>query len=549
MTDRVLVDALRADDPDALADLYDAYAEGIHRYCWSLLRSSDSAQVALRDTLIAARAHIDALADPDRLRPWLYALARGECLRRRLSVPGPLDPIPDAEGRPDADLRVIAWNALQSLPAHDRELLDLVLGHGLTADEAATVLSLTPRQIESAAEEARGRLRDAATAEQLARKGPYCPGRARAMTGFTGELTADLRARLVRHGAQCDDCAPWAEHTAERLFELLPALDPPEELRVRVLSCFADPELAPYRRYVAGRSGALDGAGFPGPGEQAVRGWPQAVVGALAAMATAAAVGVIFQQFGTEHTGLAGVLSGPLPVTGVPPAFRPPWQLRQNSAAPGDPDRPNPGDPHSSAGPNPGDPHPTAGPNPGYPNPGYPHPTAGPLPGFPHPTVAPRAIDPVGRPVPSASGPTRPVLTTPPAPPAPTEADPDEAPTGRPGEDPHENPGDRPTRDPQSRPTRDPHSRPTRTPTAQPTRPPTERPTRPPTGGPTGPPATPAPTRPAPTPEPTPRPTTQPGTQPTTQPTTQPGTQPTAQPATATQPAGPGAARTAPTAG
>ncbi|GAA0949623.1 hypothetical protein [Nonomuraea longicatena] len=508
MTDRVLVDALRTDDPDALAELYDAHAEGIHRYCWSLLRSSDSAQVALRDTLIAARAHIAALADPDRLRPWLYALARGECLRRRLSVPGPVDPMPDAGGHEDADLRVIAWNALQSLPARDRELLDLVHGHRLTEGEAATVLSLTPRQAASDAEEARARLRDAATAEHLARKGPYCPGRARAMTGFAGELTADLRARLVRHGAECDDCAPWAQPTAEWVFGLLPAPDPPEELRVRVLSCFADPELAPYRRYVAGRSGALDSAGFPGHGEQTVRRWPQALVGALAAVAAAASVGMIFQQFGTEHAGLAGVLTGPLPVTGVPPAFRPPWQTRQNQNDTDDPHLSDADHPRLPGGPDPGDPRFSGGPNPGDP-----YATGGPV-GM----GDPRVIDPVGRPVPSVSGPTRPVLTTPPALPEesdPDTVDPEEAPTAHPGGDPHDNPGDRPTRDPHSRPTRTPTAQPTRPPSERPTRPSSPRPTRPPTGSPTRPPATPTPTRPAPTPDPTPRPTTQPSPQPT----------------------------------
>ncbi len=87
MNDRALVEALRAGDPGALAALYDAYAEGIYRYCWFLLHNTDSAQVALRDVLIAAEAHAGSLADPGMLRPWLYALARGECMRRRIALP------------------------------------------------------------------------------------------------------------------------------------------------------------------------------------------------------------------------------------------------------------------------------------------------------------------------------------------------------------------------------------------------------------------------------------------------------------------------------
>nr|BFE84655.1 hypothetical protein GCM10020093_072560 [Planobispora longispora] len=77
MNDRVLVEALRARDPGALSTLYDTFAEGLHRYCRSMLTDIDGAQVALRDTLIVAEAHIHALADADRLKVWLYTLARG----------------------------------------------------------------------------------------------------------------------------------------------------------------------------------------------------------------------------------------------------------------------------------------------------------------------------------------------------------------------------------------------------------------------------------------------------------------------------------------
>ncbi len=61
MTDRDLVQALRARDPGALASLYDAHAEGVYRFCWVML-GAESAQVALRDTMIAAEAHIEAAA-------------------------------------------------------------------------------------------------------------------------------------------------------------------------------------------------------------------------------------------------------------------------------------------------------------------------------------------------------------------------------------------------------------------------------------------------------------------------------------------------------
>jgi RNA polymerase sigma factor (sigma-70 family) len=327
MTDRVLVEALRARDPGALAALYDSHAGGIYRYCWSLLLNSDSAQVALRDTLIAAEAHVQSLADPDRLRPWLYALARGECLRRRTAAPpgrheAPAEaPVPDKAG--DAGPRLMAWNAVHGLPVADREILELSAGHDFSVPELAAVLGVSPRQVETAMAGARERLRDAITAEALAGNGPYdCSRVARILTGFSGELTPDMREHLVKHLARCETCSPHRNRqvSAAKVFELLPLVTPPKALRVRVLSCFIDPELMPYRRYVGRRSGALDAAGFPVERSKRARRWPQALAGTLAAVATVVAIVLIFQEFGRDNGGPSGVATA-----AFPPGVRLPW--------------------------------------------------------------------------------------------------------------------------------------------------------------------------------------------------------------------------------
>ncbi|MEV4218850.1 MULTISPECIES: sigma-70 family RNA polymerase sigma factor [Nonomuraea] len=336
MSDRDLVEALRSGDPGAVAVLYDTYAEGIYRYCWTLLRNTDSAQVALRDALIAAEAHAAALSDPDLLRPWLYALARGECLRRRMAdLPDAgetLAEAPEITDPDDADLRVVAWNAVQSLPTADRETLELNARHGLPMPHVAAVLGVTARQAETAHEAARDRLRDAITVEFLARKGPYdCPRRARILTGFAGELTAGMREQLVAHVARCETCAPHRNRqvSAAKVYELLPQITLPDVLRVRVLSCFVDPELHLYRRYVARRSEALDAAGFPVAVERGPRKWPRALAGALAAVATLVAIATIFDYFGKEVGGLPGVASVAFPPQGEPPGLTLPWSDRR----------------------------------------------------------------------------------------------------------------------------------------------------------------------------------------------------------------------------
>ncbi|MEU6711063.1 sigma-70 family RNA polymerase sigma factor [Nonomuraea sp. NPDC046802] len=333
MNDRVLVEALRAHDPGAMPALYDAFAESVYRYCWSLLLSAESAQVALRDTLIAAEAHVGALSDPGRLGAWLYALARVECLRRRSAdPPGAAEALaqaPPLDDPADADLRIMAWNAVLGLPLADREVLELTYRHDLPAHELSQVLGLPARQVEQAQDEARERLRDAITAEILARKGPYdCPRRARILSGFSGELTQDMREHLVKHLPGCEVCAPHRarEVSVSKVFELLPKAVLPEALRIRVMSCFVDPELLPYRRYVARRTGVLGAAGFPVPAGKSVRKWPQAVAGALAAVAAVVAIAMIFQQIGKEGGGASAVATAAFPATGEPPGIRLPWQ-------------------------------------------------------------------------------------------------------------------------------------------------------------------------------------------------------------------------------
>src|SRR5579859_3902913 len=106
-----IVSALRRNEPDAVEQLFDTYADHIFRYCWFMLRNRDFALIALRDTLVVAHAHIGRLADPGAFESWLYALARGECRRRRPVPPADTDEPPSRPQQPDADSRLLAWNA------------------------------------------------------------------------------------------------------------------------------------------------------------------------------------------------------------------------------------------------------------------------------------------------------------------------------------------------------------------------------------------------------------------------------------------------------
>src|SRR5215469_8470104 len=82
MRDREIVAAIVAGDPAGLAAGYDSYATVLYNYCRSLLAEPADAADAVQDTFVIAAAKLGGLRDPDRLRPWLYAVARNECYRR-----------------------------------------------------------------------------------------------------------------------------------------------------------------------------------------------------------------------------------------------------------------------------------------------------------------------------------------------------------------------------------------------------------------------------------------------------------------------------------
>ena len=107
MQDSAVVAAVVAGDADGFVAAYDQYAASLYGYCLGALPGPEAAEAVL-DTFLIATAKLDGLRDPDRLGPWLHAVARNECLRRL----GPGGEIPAAADlgdgtleTPPADLR------------------------------------------------------------------------------------------------------------------------------------------------------------------------------------------------------------------------------------------------------------------------------------------------------------------------------------------------------------------------------------------------------------------------------------------------------------
>lgn len=330
MEDRLLVEALRSRDPIAMGSVYDEYAERLYGYCWFQLRNGDAAQVAFRDTLMCAEAHVGRLRTPARFGAWLYALARIEC-RRRLPA-GPVQPdLPVARhDQDDVDLRLMAWRAVMGLPPLSRELLDLRHRHDLTNSDIALVLGVRAKEVPDLLRQAGVLLEAALIAEILAHDGlDGCDRRIALLRPRKAEIDADLREALVRHSLECAQCARHLpENIAPRkVYAMLPRAPLPEQLRGHIMNCFTDPELAGYRLFAAARVARFGAHGFPvqpGSGRttafrrgaddpyRLARGWSRAVTATAGAVIAAVTTTALCRYFGQEAShGSHGVVAAP----------------------------------------------------------------------------------------------------------------------------------------------------------------------------------------------------------------------------------------------
>lgn len=293
MDERRVVEALRARGTGGVAEVYDRYAGGLYGYCWWLLRDHGTAREALHDTLLAAAVHADALRDPRRLRPWLYALVRAECLRRSPATPRAAtgDPPGDA-----AELRSLARQAIEALPAPETEALELHVRHGIAREDLASICGMSVDEARTLLERAQNRVGQALRVQLVASTGAaHCAELARLLRQRGSGAGAEKS--VERHARECPSCSERTPKrvSVSRLMGLLPTMTPPADLRQRVIDACAEPRLLEYRLLAARRLQPLGRDGFPrvrDRGGGATRGTAAAAVAGLVAASLCVAVGV-----------------------------------------------------------------------------------------------------------------------------------------------------------------------------------------------------------------------------------------------------------------
>ncbi|TYK52576.1 RNA polymerase sigma factor [Actinomadura decatromicini] len=271
-----LANSLRAGDVIALTEVYDTYAPFLYDYCHGLLRDRVEAAGALRNVVIQAREHIDRLTEPDRLRGWLYAIARKECMRRRDSpnrhtgqeAPEADDDLTDEQLARREERRLLAHSALAALNGRQREAIDLSVRHELDEVDLSGIFGMPLEETLALVEKSREDLGAALHAALIAQNHwKECPS-VSALTE-SWPLSPQAATSLVRHVASCPVCGERETPPlqTDRLLSVLPIAAIPGDLRLDVLTAATAEDRSANRRAIAAWTEPFDEYGWPLPYE------------------------------------------------------------------------------------------------------------------------------------------------------------------------------------------------------------------------------------------------------------------------------------------
>ena len=298
MGDSEIVASIVAGEPAGLATAYDKYAGDLYGYCQSLLQDPNDAADAVQDTFVIAASKLGGLRDPERLRAWLFAVARNECMHRlkTRNVAAPLQDAPeqaddsvDVGGAAErAETVALVRAAVGGLNDGERDVITQ-LWHGLDVPEVAAVLGVSRNHAYTLFARARDQLEASVAVLLVGRVGRRdCATLDSLLGDWDGRLTALLRKRVGRHIDRCEVCSDRRrrELTPSLLYGLSPAAvlamaglhklsllaagqagGPLSAVRDTILRVAADPasHATAYAHAAAGSTQSFGASGFPKP--------------------------------------------------------------------------------------------------------------------------------------------------------------------------------------------------------------------------------------------------------------------------------------------
>jgi len=193
-TEADLLEALRRGDRQAFAAVIDRCGDTVYHVAYRLLGSREEAEDVLQETFLQAFQHLGSFRGEARLCTWLYRIAYNLALmrlRRRepemISIDQPILREDDEELPRElvdwcclpeeellrAELRSVLDEAIQDLPTGLRMAFLLRDVEGLSTEEVAQILGISPDAVKTRLHRARLRLRERLSryfAEEQARR-------------------------------------------------------------------------------------------------------------------------------------------------------------------------------------------------------------------------------------------------------------------------------------------------------------------------------------------------------------------------------------------
>jgi RNA polymerase sigma factor (sigma-70 family) len=247
-TDAELVAGVLAGDREAFAGIYDRYADRLFDFCMSVLRDRQDAEDAVQDTFVLVAQRLGQLNDPERLRPWLYAVARSVALRRtkarkRVVLDSEVTDMPDPSAGPQqaaeqAALRSLVWDAAAGLSERDRALLDLHLRQGLDGADLGEAVGVSASHAYVLLTRLRDQVERSLGALLIARLGRKdCAELSELLSSWDGTFSPLMRKRVARHVDGCELCGEKRRTMVSPLALLaaVPLVTAPVYLRDRVM--------------------------------------------------------------------------------------------------------------------------------------------------------------------------------------------------------------------------------------------------------------------------------------------------------------------------
>ena len=220
VSDAALAVAAAGGDRNAFARIYDRYAHRLHDFCVGMVRDRDAPADCVQDVFCTAAVDLPKLREPDKLRPWLYSIARHAALRaiRNRHRESVSDELPDAASGEPGPVTIAGRNELADLISQaagglsdrDRTVLELAYRHGLHGPELADALDVSTESAKKMVQRLRDTIERSLGALLVARSArsaeKQCPELGAILQGWDGQFTILIRKRVARHIESCPDC-------------------------------------------------------------------------------------------------------------------------------------------------------------------------------------------------------------------------------------------------------------------------------------------------------------------------------------------------------